>query len=212
MPVKGSSNNSGSVEDKARRNLRCACKNARASLTADAVLEESARICRHITASVPYRSADRIFCYYPLEGAGEADVLPAAKKALLEGKQIAFPRVAGEHMEFILVDELQDSFREGSFHVMEPVGSEVLTPSAQTLILVPGVAFDRAGGRMGYGGGYYDRYLNAYPGAVCMGVALHIQMVTDVMAQPWDIPMQYLATAQGVMHTAVKNDFCNDKR
>lgn len=198
MPVKRSSNNSGPTEDNVRQDIRRACKAERAALTADAVMEESVHICQHIIESAPYRSADQIFCYYPLKGAGEANVLPVARQALLEGRRVAFPRVTGEQMEFILAAELQDSFREGCFHVMEPVGSQVLTPSKRTLILVPGVAFDRTGGRMGYGGGYYDRYLAAHSEAVCMGVALHVQIVTDVLAQPWDIPVRYLATEQEV--------------
>lgn len=206
MPEKSSKNGSCPAGSTAAEDIRRACKTARACLDAQTGREESGRICRHITESMPYRKAGQIFCYYPLEGSGEADILPAAERALAEGRKVAFPRVSGKRMEFIAVNDLAGSFREGSFHVMEPVGEAVLMPIEHTLILVPGVAFDRAGGRLGYGGGFYDRYLAEYPAAVSMGVALGIQIVDDVMARPWDIPVQYLATGQGILHTAAQGN------
>lgn len=206
MQGKNSGSNGCTTGSMTPNDIRCVCKTARVCLDAKARREGSRRICRYITGSTPYREAEQLFCYYPLETAGEADILPVAGRALAEGRKVAFPRVTEKRMEFIAVYDLADSFREGSFRVMEPVGDAVLTPTEHTLILVPGVAFDRAGGRLGYGGGFYDRYLAEHPTAVCMGVALKVQIVADVMAQPWDIPVQYLATEQGVLHVAGKNN------
>lgn len=122
-----------------------------------------------------------------------------AGQALLDGKAVAFPRMAGEEMTFFRVQDLEHSFAEGCFHVMEPVGEEALIPGEDisgSLILVPGVAFDRQGGRTGYGRGYYDRYLASNPSLIPVGVALEVQLVEDVLAEAWDVPMAYLATAE----------------
>lgn len=195
-------NHSNGASCSVRDAIRRSCRKARSAMSGEAVRQESERICRHITASPLYRRAGRIFCYYPM--GNEADILPVAHQALADGKEVAFPRVSGEQMAFFKVRELERSFAEGCFHVMEPLGEEELVPGndgSGSLILVPGVAFDLQGGRTGYGRGYYDRYLAAHNRLVRTGIALRVQLVEHILAQPWDIPMEYLATAEGLMKT-----------
>ena len=67
-------------------------------------------------------------------------------------------------------------------------------PDQNDLIIVPGVAFDRHGHRLGYGGGFYDRFLPRCPRAVWIGLAYEVQIIGDTLPQPWDIPLHYIVT------------------
>ena len=67
-------------------------------------------------------------------------------------------------------------------------------PNQIDLIIVPGVAFDRHGHRLGYGGGFYDRFLPHCPQSVWMGLAYEAQLVSDTIPQPWDIPLHRIVT------------------
>lgn len=121
-------------------------------------------------------------------------------------------------MEFYRVTDLEH-FQEGAFHVMEPEGSLRLTPEewrkepffqsgrcrredgisrTGVLILAPGVAFDRQKQRLGYGKGYYDRYLTEISGAVTAGIAYGCQIAEKLPAEERDIPMDYMITEAGI--------------
>lgn len=80
---------------------------------------------------------------------------------LLEGKQVAFPKVNGERMDFYMVSAWEE-LMPGYHGILEPEphGREPLLPKETDVMFVPGAVFDKKGGRIGYGGGYYDRYLS----------------------------------------------------
>lgn len=77
------------------------------------------------------------------------------------------------------------------------------------LIIVPGVAFDRKGNRIGYGGGFYDRFLPRCPQAVWIGLAYQAQIISDTLPQPWDAPLQRIVTEDGSLIVKHKRDFQN---
>jgi 5-formyltetrahydrofolate cyclo-ligase len=86
----------------------------------------------------------------------------------------------------------------GRMGILEPLGGDVVPPEAVDLVLVPGLAFDWAGRRIGMGGGYYDRYLAACP-AVRMGICHPAQVRADLPpAQAWDAAMDCLALPDGI--------------
>lgn len=82
-------------------------------------------------------------------------------------------------------------------------------PDEIDLIIVPGVAFDRKGNRIGYGGGFYDRFLPRCPQAVWIGLAYQAQIISDTLPQPWDIPLQHIVTEDGSLIVKHKRDFQN---
>ena len=71
---------------------------------------------------------------------------------------------------------------------------ETFPPDQIDLIIVPGVAFDPKGHRLGYGGGYYDRFLRRCPQAVWIGLAYEAQLVKDTLSQAWDMPLHCIVT------------------
>lgn len=175
--------------------IRQISRAARDAMTPQAIAEESVRICTHIMESEVFRQSKRCMLYYPL--GSEASLLSLAEQCFAMGKRVAFPRVTGETMEFVEVTDMSQ-FSEGCFHVMEPTGTDVVTWE-DALVMTPGVAFDRNGGRIGYGKGFYDRYFAAYPALVRMGAALRPQLTEDVRADAYDKKMHYVVTPDEVI-------------
>lgn len=134
--------------------------------------------------------------YYPL--GKEVSLLAAVTEALAQGKRTAFPKTAGNSMQFYEITDLND-FSEGRFHVMEPFteGKNPVRWEPQ-LCFVPGMVFDRAGGRMGYGKGYYDRYFAGNRNVLLAGCAYEFQIADSLVLDAWDIRMDWLVTENGM--------------
>lgn len=157
---------------------------------------QSAELCRHVLAWEPYRRARVVAAYAALPW--EADVTSVIRDALACGKRVALPLVgeAGA-MTFRLVSSMEE-LRQGSYGIAEPSPeAPLVVPEDIELMLVPLEAVDRAGMRLGKGGGYYDRVLPRTE-AIRLGVALTWQWVDNLPAQPWDVPLDAAVSAQGI--------------
>jgi 5-formyltetrahydrofolate cyclo-ligase len=108
--------------------------------------------------------------------------------AFESGKRVLLPVVKDEDLELRLY-EGEDSLRKGAFGIMEPTGETFAEENYDEiqLALVPGMAFDKAGHRLGRGKGYYDRLLPKLKKAKLTGVCFHFQLVDEVPAEPHDI-------------------------
>ncbi len=191
-----------------RAQIRKRYRQLRDALTAEQVREWSRRINDHLTDHLLFLQAKTVLFYYPL--GNEVNLLPAAEQALRLGKRVGFPRTEKETIRFYRVRDLRE-FEPGRFGVMEPVGRELLQED-ERLLLTPGVVFDRRRNRMGYGKGYYDRYvggqlgdagkwttdLRKRLGAKQIGVCYELQIARSVPAEKWDAPMDYLLTEKGI--------------
>lgn len=149
-----------------------------------------------------YQQAETVFFYYPL--GNEVSLLPVMEQALRTGKQAAFPKTDGEHMEFYKVTDLKQ-LQEGSFHVMEPPCTDTdLAVKNPDICFVPGIVFDRAGGRFGYGRGYYDRYfadkyVDKMERCTIVGCAYDCQIAGRLPVHVWDVAMDYLVSEHGII-------------
>lgn len=177
-----------------KKELRTKYQSLRKSMAEEERRTLSAEICGHILGSRLYQEADIIYIYYPL--GSEVSLTSVAEDAILTGKTLAFPKVYGDDMAFYVVDNL-DMLQEGAYHIMEPVGG-MIAETKQGLILVPGMVFDMDGNRIGYGKGYYDRYLAEHPGLVTMGCAYELQVMESFLADSRDERMDYLVTELGI--------------
>ncbi|MBQ3078227.1 MAG: 5-formyltetrahydrofolate cyclo-ligase [Clostridia bacterium] len=133
----------------------------------------------------------------------EPDTIPLCRAALDAGKQLYLPRCEkGGKMEFFALTALE-ALAEGAFGIREPPPTRPLTAeeAAKALCLVPAIACDRYGHRLGYGGGYYDRWLACHsPLQLCL---LPSAMVEEQLPhEPHDIPIPLLLTEQGLSATA----------
>lgn len=132
----------------------------------------------------------------PIKGEVEADLLiPEAEK---DGKKVFIPKVCGEEMIFNRYEA--DKVREqGKYQIRESDSEEVLAPDEKTLIIMPGAVFDEKKHRIGYGGGYYDRYLSHYPQCRTIAVGFDLQIVEEIPADAHDISPEMIITEKRVI-------------
>ncbi|MFH0992778.1 MAG: 5-formyltetrahydrofolate cyclo-ligase [bacterium] len=148
--------------------------------------QAAADIIRRLRALPEYRGAHTIAVYHPMRS--EVDLME-----LLDDREklFCFPKItdsAHALMEF----RVAGAFVPGIFRTKEPVGPIVAAEQID-LILVPGVVFDRRGYRLGYGKGYYDRYLSVSP-IHAIGVCFHFQLAEELPAEPHDVRMDQIIT------------------
>ena len=123
-----------------------------------------------------------------------------ARQALADGKRLVYPRVRNVSLEFVQI-ESPDQLSQGSFGVLEPTGAKAVPISEIDLIVVPGVAFDRCGHRLGYGRGFYDRTLAiAGKGTICVGLAYDFQIVDLLPVSEYDQPISILMTESRTLY------------
>ena len=124
--------------------------------------------------------------YWPLPD--EVDIRPLIDRMLAKGKTVLLPKVTGdETMELRRYASAAD-LAEGAFHIMEPAGEPFADYGLIDIVLVPGMAFDAAGHRLGRGRGYYDRFLT---GLTCykIGICFPFQRVAEVPVDAHDVVM-----------------------
>ena len=126
------------------------------------------------------------------------------RSSLNQGKKIGVPITIPETRK-LLVSELRDYDRElelGVYNILTPKSEYIreINPSKIDLVLVPGVAFDKNGYRIGYGGGYYDRFLCKLSNkAVTIALAFSIQLIDSVPKGIYDLPVDYVLTEKGLI-------------
>lgn len=157
--------------------------------------EKSAVICRNILSMPEYESAKCVMLYMPIRS--EADLRPLMRMAVQDGKRVCLP-VCRENGGMDAVEYTgEDNLKAGAFGVSEPVGN-VVAPEEIDLILCPGLAFDENGGRLGYGKGYYDRYLQKVH-AFLAGVCYTECVVEKMPTQAHDRAMMAVVTQTGIL-------------
>ena len=113
------------------------------------------------------------------------------------GVNIAFPRVEGSEMEFYRVESMDD-LESGTYKIMEPKKYCEKVDWPDAVIMVPGIAFTRDGKRLGKGGGYYDKYLEKYPGHKTVGFAYDFQLVPELPTDVHDHSVDVMITEQDI--------------
>lgn len=133
---------------------------------------------------------DRIFLYVSYRD--EVGTRRMLAKLLELGYSAAVPKVHGQEMDFLEITSCEE-LKPGAYGILEPDNDQKRIPTAQSLMILPGLAFDRAGGRMGYGGGFYDRYLAAH------GLGRHIGIAYEAQVMDWILLEQNDQRVDGVM-------------
>lgn len=188
-----------------KKAYRCHCREIRANLAPEQVWAQSQRVCEHLAHWPTFQKAHTVLSY--LAFGNEIDL--GALFERFPHKHWLVPRIVSgialtARQKPYLVLHPYDPQRlvRHSFGMLEPDPDLPLTdPNAVELVLIPGVAFDQAGGRLGFGGGFYDRLLPQLTQAVRIGVTYEELIRATIPMQPWDCYVNWLATSQGITRT-----------
>ena len=181
-----------------KQRLRQQCKTLRKELGWETRQQASQAICDRLVAWELFQTSDFILTYMPMRT--EVDL--RSLLGTFPGKHWLLPRIIPEedhHMVFHPYDP--DHLIQHPFGMAEPAPylPEISSKEIE-LVLVPGLAFDRSGWRLGYGGGYFDRFLMEFSGA-STGVVFQALLLDSLPHNEYDIPMKWLVTENGLLRT-----------
>ncbi|MBQ7384706.1 MAG: 5-formyltetrahydrofolate cyclo-ligase [Clostridia bacterium] len=183
-----------------KKALRAEYRRLRVEISEERKKALDEKICREIISLACFRFADTLLTYYPIKG--EIDLTPVTLEALARGKRVAYPVCDTEsrEMTFRYINSLSE-LCEGSYSIPEPPQSAPEFDGGEgSLCIVPAFAFDKDGYRLGYGGGYYDRFLKSF-GGTSLG-AVYSDFLTDELPRGYyDIAARVIVTERGSIIT-----------
>lgn len=183
-----------------KKEIRKFIKEKKQQMSIDEINERSAVLCRKFLAINAYQENDCILCYMSYNQ--EVRTEPIINAALKDGKKVALAKVIDkERMEFVYVDSINDC-EPGVMGIPEPkdslleAGPDRIANENRMLVLMPGLAFDIEKNRVGYGGGYYDRYIAERPDTLFTLIALcyDFQLFEEVPHDSHDVKMNLIIT------------------
>ena len=146
----------------------------------------SARLAELFLSSDAYRNAKTIYGYLPYNQ--EVRTVPMLEQALKDGKKVAVPKCYGDEMKFLYMDDLS-LVEKGYANIPEPIADGPVADDETALVLMPGLAFDPQGHRIGYGGGFYDKFLSREPNHPTLALCYDFQMLEHLETEEFDIPV-----------------------
>lgn len=183
-----------------KRPIREKLLSERRHCSAETCLHLSLLIQERLLASSVYRQAGCIGLYSPV--CNEVQTELVARRCLADAKRLAYPRVDGSDLHFVEVRG-PGELAPGQFGILEPSGTRVVPLPELDLLVIPGIAFDLAGHRLGYGKGYYDRALSACrPELERIGFAYEFQVLDQLPVAAHDRRLTGLVTEQRLLRFA----------
>ncbi len=169
-----------------KQSLRRHIRQLKRAMTEEQIVSASLALGEKFAASELYRQAKTIYGYLPYNQ--EVRTVPMLQRALDEGKRVAVPKCYGDEMRFIYLDDLSQ-VESGYCNIPEPIADGPVADDPTALVLMPGLAFTERGDRMGYGGGFYDKFLAAESDHPTLALCYAFQMVEQIPTEEYDIPV-----------------------
>ena len=169
-----------------KKQLRTQIREQKRAMSEQQIQQASARLGELFAASQAYKNAKTIYGYLPYNQ--EVRTVPMLEQAIKDGKRVAVPKVYGDDMKFIYITDFSQ-VEKGYAGIPEPVADEPVADDPTALVLMPGLAFDKEGHRIGYGGGFYDRFLAAEPNHPTLALCYDFQMLPQLETEEFDIPV-----------------------
>lgn len=169
-----------------KKELRKEIKARKKAMTEEEIVSFSRELTEAALQSPLYRNAKSIYGYLSYNQEVRTDEFLRAAQA--DGKRVAVPKVFGETMRFLWLDDL-DAVSLGYCNIPEPVADEPEADDPEALVLMPGLAFDPQGHRIGYGGGFYDKFLAQEPTHPTLALCYDFQMLDHLETDPFDVPV-----------------------
>ena len=169
-----------------KKELRRTIRERKRAMTEEEIVSRSEKLGALFAQSEAYKAARTIYGYLPYNQ--EVRTVPMLEQALKDGKRVAVPKVYGDEMKFLYLDDLS-LVEKGYAGIPEPIADDPLADDDTALVLMPGLAFDPAGHRIGYGGGFYDKFLAAEPNHPTLALCYEFQMLPRLDTEEHDIPV-----------------------
>ena len=177
-----------------KKALRALVKARREALTPPERTEKSAAITERLLALPEVEAARTVMLFWSF--GSEVATAAMVERLSAAGKKLALPRIEGSDI-VAAAYRPGDPVDEAWFGAKEPLGTEVVTPSEIDVVVAPGLVFDRSGHRVGYGGGFYDRFLGRVrPDAFKVAVGFGLQVVDEVPRRGGDVPVDAIVTEE----------------
>ena len=169
-----------------KKALRERIREQKRAMTQEQICNASASLMEKFLASKAYKDANTIYGYLPYNQ--EVRTVPMLEQALRDGKRVAVPKVYGDEMKFIYMTDLS-LVEKGYAGIPEPVADAPVADDPTALVLMPGLAFDAQGHRIGYGGGFYDKFLAQEPNHPTLALCYDFQVLPNVETEEFDVPV-----------------------
>ena len=170
-------------------------------LDENTVISASETIVKTLQSLPELQNTKVVLSYMPY--GKEVDIKSLNQWILNQGKTLCLPRVISKmEMEPRIVNNIKQSFHKSGFGILEPTeDNELINISKIDLVLVPGLAFDKNGNRMGHGNGYYDRFLSSCStSTIFIGVAYSFQVFNTIPFDKYDVKIHKLITEESTMN------------
>lgn len=169
-----------------KKELRRSIRERKRAMTEEEIVMRSEKLGVLFAESDAYKNAKTIYGYLPYNQ--EVRTVPMLEQALKDGKRVAVPKCYGDEMKFIFMDDLS-KVELGYANIPEPIADGPVADDETALVLMPGMAFDPEGHRIGYGGGFYDKFLAAEPNHPTLALCYEFQMLPKLETEAHDIPV-----------------------
>ena len=175
-----------------KKELRGIIREKKRAMTEEQIITASAALAEKLYQAECYKNAKTIYGYLPYNQ--EVRTVPILEQALLDGKQVAVPKCYGDEMRFILMTDLSE-VAPGYAGIPEPIADAPVANDTTALVLMPGLAFDPQGHRIGYGGGFYDRFLEEETEHPTVALCYDFQVFPALETEEHDIPVDLVIWA-----------------
>lgn len=175
-----------------KKTLRAAIREKKRGMTPEQIGDKSRVLGEKFAQTELYRQAKTVYGYLPYNQ--EVRTIPILEQAIRDGKRVAVPKVYGEEMRFHYLTDLS-RVETGYAGIPEPLGDEPVAEDPTALVLMPGLAFDKEGHRIGYGGGFYDKFLANEPGHPTVALCYDFQVLPKLETEEFDVPVDLVLWA-----------------
>ncbi len=175
-----------------KSDLRRQIRERKRAMTEEDINRRSEALAQQFLQLTLYQNAKTIYGYLPYNQ--EVRTIPLLERALRDGKKVAVPKVYGDTMKFIYLTDL-GAVSKGYAGIPEPIADGPVADDPTALVLMPGLAFDPQGHRMGYGGGFYDKFLAEEPDHPTVALCYDFQMLPHLDTESHDIPVDRVLLA-----------------
>lgn len=193
------------MKGNAKAALRRDCHHIRAGISPEQVTGSSQAVCTHLSNWPPFQRATTVLSFLAFRNEIDLSQLferwPSKRwlvPRVVEGTELA----PGQKPYLLLHPYAPRRLVRHRFGMLEPESNlPIINPGEVEIVLVPGVAFDRQGGRLGFGGGFYDRLLPLANRSIRVGVTYEQLVLKTIPMEPWDCPVEWLVTPGGLIRT-----------